>query len=582
MSDNSGGGGGSGSSMPDDSLYALVSDPLFVLRLQRKILSALTEKQANGYYAPRKEFALLDRRVDTADRVIDLWTSKSFLRLLFPQQKLNEKELDAFFVLLLQESDTSVIESSAIVSCLREMLRCPSHQFQHIIHSIRAREPRPRDSAFGKRLATSCFVSDPMRGRRSAAGGGEYGSGSQSASLSAPSQDEVVAFLMASFNVTRSEAMCVVGYSRGSGYNPAANCSSGDEIDYMYLFSILYEYPLPDDIAFPLLMSKFAEGACDPARPTGGGTAALLAALQRISLIDGHGADTDSGMTISMLEDVDAGALSSKCLTCSAFMQLCEVLQTGLQTQEAEQLYCYLRRPADSCSPHLQVGDLFGHFRNYFPSVPRGEFDVVLAAVRRCIIRSGGVHGLNDLFVALVKVCGTSDRRLPISSFLAVMRQSGVAVSDVSDVQLEYLRMCGRMNIVKLMSVLQGECKPSRETLIRKVYDNLDAAGAGAVGFQAVLQRFDPMQVEAGLHRDLARWPAKLEAYFALLPGTDMSYEVFAFFWRNASASLEDDATFTMILWRCFGLHLRSNQSTASPRGLQNQQSEPNFQRRRM
>lgn len=356
-------------------------------------------------------------------------------------------------------------------------------------------------------------------------------------------------------------------------------------MDVEYLTAVFFEFPMPDDVAFPLLMSKFVEAICNPSRVQRSGVPGLVCEMRILDTVP--------------VEDLHAGShqhadppleelLAFKGLEKSAFRRLCTVLDVGLPSGEVDLLFKYLAVPEVEVAP-LRV--LFDEVVLRLPTAPTNEILDVLRIVRRCVVMGGSnPHGLNDLHDVLQQ---HGNRPIPMIACLDALRQTGrVAASAVPDVMLDYLRRAAP-TCVAMVSLIRGPFPPGRSELCTKLFRMLDPDGTGEVLKSAVLARFEPERVECLLPHP-GVWSQRLAQYLdhlhaepltaggegddtqhadgwqegggaAALPSSrhdSLSLDEFLYYWGNLSAGVDDDAIFTMVLWKGFSMHLGASGRT--------------------
>jgi hypothetical protein len=164
-------------------------------------------------------------------------------------------------------------------------------------------------------------------------------------------------------------------------------------------------------------------------------------------------------------------------------------------------------------------------------------------------------NGLNGLHLRLARF-GT--RRIPVVDLSQAIRECGVPVSAAPDAVLDALvrqaPTCG-----SFVLLLRGALPPSRTAVIRKLFAMLDTNGDGLVSRDLVFSCFNvtgngtQQGAEFGRARD---WKADLMAFLESLPhGDSLSFAEFEYYWGNVAASVADDNTFTMLLWKAYSMH---------------------------
>ncbi|ESL05474.1 hypothetical protein TRSC58_06877 [Trypanosoma rangeli SC58] len=465
---------------------------------------------------------------------VELWPLKGILRQIFPANTVSDRELSIILAMLPLDGDGDTgtangsddIRVSPVMLLLRLRQMCPMQASLLLEMSrcmdARPQRPHPYDSICGKAL-TRCV----REGNTKAC---------------VLETDAILDFLTKSYGMTLSEALCLTEYC-SMGPPPS---SSTVAIDGSYLFAFLYQRPLPSDVRFALLMSVFAEGVCDPNRAGSSGTLALIDGLRCLPLKPDHDVEFNEHSSVY----IDTGRdLGKSFLTPQSFEELCRYLRVGLSLEEVRQLFFYLREGHEEC---VSVCTLLREFTRHFIPVSKSLFIIVEEAVRRYVVKKGGMLALPRLHIAF------PDGPLSIAGFISVLRGAGVPDA-VSDVELEWLRFKGR-DRERLVMLLSGELPTKREALVRQLFAQLKNMGEVApkqetVQLERVLTLFHPEKVEGALMGDVDDWRLVMRQCFGRNGSTMLSYDCFLYFWRAVSAACSDDSIFTMILWRSFNMH---------------------------
>ncbi|RNF22233.1 putative vesicle-fusing ATPase [Trypanosoma conorhini] len=528
--------------MFDAAAESLMRDPQYLLRLYHKAIQTLVKCEASSFLRSlSSSFIQTDARYRVRSRMhaVELWPLKGVLRQIFPANTLSDRELLIIIAMLpLEEYGESGVANgsddirvSPVMLLLRLRQMCPV-QASLLLEMSRCMDARPQlphpcDSACGKALA------------RCAAEGGREACILERAT--------VLDFLTESYGMTLSEAFCLIEYCSMGLSSASSSSSSTVAVDGAYLYAFLYQRPLPSDVRFSLLMSVFAEAVCDPNRAGPSGTFALLEGLRRLSLKPDLNVKFSEHTSVC----IDAGRELSNCfLTRLSFEELCKDLRVGLLLKEVRQLFFYLR--GEGHQELVSVHTLLCEFTRHFVPVSKSLFLILEEAVRRYVVKSGGLLALPRLHLALPA------GPISIATFISVLRGAGVPEA-VSDVELEWLRFKGQ-DRERLVLLLSGEFPTKREALVRQLFGQLKKLGNLAreqetVELGRVLGLFHPEKVEGALMGGEEDWRHVMKQCFGEKTSTMLTCDHFLYFWRAVSAACSDDSVFTMILWRSFNMH---------------------------
>lgn len=563
-------------------------------------------------------------------------------------------------------AESVVVDAGEVLLSLRKLCHSVSSQFHEILKRVRARRVDPlgldRDGGpicpfYAK------FVLDRKPPKRRA----------------------VFDFLTHVLRMTDSEAYLFLEYVSLAGDSSSSTNSNNSPhhhhhqipLDGSYISAVLFEYPMPDDVAFPLLMSKFVEAVTNPMRANRCGLTFLLeellfyceafepfvssnAEVQWRSVHDNI--STVAARRVWQSESVsdwitiehqwlrseepqgssDAGAREASCgstglqssrsasdneylgnnedasypiphryllqhrwMDLGIFRRFCERVQCGLPMAEVELLYSFLATRSvtlpngsvgQSSTPMVPFTLLVDEVTSRLPRVPPPEIQRVAALVR-AHLASCGPATLNGLYAKLRGgVNANSDTILvPPIGFTKCLRELGVPSSVAPSVVLDALRSAVP-HLKSFIVFLRGPTPPSRTAVIQKLFSLLlqdaygkdEAEAHSSVSVATIRHRFDPRvaaQVEpsvtvmqwqrmidaladgnhaTGSKQSVARplhlqWDSRDGSSPAVgLAATTqqlVSGDDFQFYWGNVAASIEDDAKFTMLLWKAFSMH---------------------------
>lgn len=522
----------------------LVNDSEYIARLKSKLVKLLTEEGANGAVIMSPSFTELDRRFRGGRRsqtkrqssasscsspLLTLWDFKRY----FGSVGLSDTELEVLFAMFLDESerqrvlasngsvpvggsdlvdacqgdsrhrhsshrsaksvstavaspvdpDVVTVDAAEVLLALRKLCHTISVQFHDIIKRVRARRLRPDDlDADGVPLCKfyAKYITDGRVAKKR----------------------EVFDFCVDVLKMTESEAYLFLEYISLASLQPrtSANCNDSDDginendddekpvpIDMEYTVAILFEHPLPDDIAFPLLLSKLVETISNPARGDCSGLSYVLEEM--LFFTDGLDASGSVQHQKSRLtaEEVTrlgfeegyvtsvvpyAGVLSTTWLDIGTFKRFCHRTTAGLPAGEVELLFGFL---VDSNNASLQKGRilvnaaaLVEQIQLRIPRVPPAELYRCAAVIKQQLFcGSEGVHALNTLHDRLSMFA--TNRKIPPLTYRMVMRDLGVSGDAVPTVMLDALRGVAP-RCVQMVSLIRGPVSSVRTNLLRKLF----------------------------------------------------------------------------------------------------------------
>lgn len=671
---------------PYSKTLELVQDPLFVARLRSKLLGLLTEEGPNGTVHLGGAFQQLDRQFSVrragvtkraSQHSLDLWAFKT----LFAPLGLSDLEVEVLFALFLDDCEreetfhndaddgtaTTVgastrlsnaaggrsrpggptIDGAEVMLAIRKMSHTISAQFHEILKTrVRNQKLDPQSIKPDGTVLCPFYASYRRHG-------------------TPPTRRDVFDFLTYDLGLTDSEAfLCLEYFSLAGSRSLSASTSSRNNstpdngtpqhapvstLDTEYIVAALFQFPLPDDVAYPLLMSKLVEAITNPNRGERSGMTAILEELlfytdaldssgklllygrkstkeideeelRRVEA-DGDAAEEDAEEEPPLVRIPCRAILGSRWMEIGIFRKFCTSMSVGLPSGEVDLLYGYLCNPDSGLLSHAT---LLEQVLLRYPSIPLPEVQRAASAMRTQLISKQGPHALNLLHEQLARF---QDRTVPPLQFRRAVRNLGVSVPTVHIDAIR--RVAGRC--VQAVSLVRGPIPPSRSETIEKLFllllddcglvprpsrssDGDDdgssrshramsgrrdkssaqpAAGqdkaqllAMAVPKAAVVRRFEP-ELAPGLIPTAAAssWRQQLERYLASLH-EDVSVEAragsvsrrllnetpahsnhhpsqaatvqfleLAYFWGNVSPSIEEDAQFTLMLWKSFSMH---------------------------
>ncbi|EAN78624.1 uncharacterized protein TEOVI_000723900 [Trypanosoma equiperdum] len=520
----------------DSAAESLLRDPQYLLKLHHRVAQCLRNCNPSTFVRSMSTaFTAIDSKYRARDREqsTELWLLKGILRQIFPVKSFSDREL-AILLAALPLSEYSGAAASeegcirvspvTLLRCLRQMCPMRSSMLYETLRGMDAKSPRPHASEFpcGRELAAHTQV------------GKEDMCVLDSAML--------VDHLTQTHGLTLSEAFFLIDYCSTNTAPSATKVA----IEAPYLYALLYLRPLPAELHYQLILSVFAEAVGDPNREGHSGTLALITELRQVPL---EPLDTSGGTELSRAcADIDQDLV--RCgLSASSFEKLCSGIRVGLTKDDIRELFSYLRGREGGFHEVLSVKTLMQEFVCHFAPVGESLFAIVVEAVRRYVVKEGGMLALPRLYLNL------PDGELPIETFVASFRKAGVP-DTVSDVEVEWLRFKAR-NKTQLIALLGGKCSAKREALIKQLFGRMaggcDASGGVVnVTTEHLLASFHPGNAEGGLVSG-EEWRHVMSSCL----GEKFAYDRFFYFWNSISAACSDDSVFTMILWRCFNMHTK-------------------------
>jgi Ca2+-binding EF-hand superfamily protein len=533
-------------------------DDRFLRRLTTTLRAALVDFGSDGIPVLKDSFIRLDRSVTDEAYEADIWQFKAILK---GPTTLTDKDLELFFAELFNntgarlepddndDSDRSPrVDLAETLVYMRRIFGHPTAQFHSILKKIRAKRPSFAESPFN-------VTAQPQR-------------------------SAIYDYLIRPpLSLTPSEAFWVLEQCEASVKPGAAVDDANKELDVDYLVNCLFAFPLPDDVAYPLLLNKLTECVADGLRDNNG-TAGVRRVLQRVmngvlTPVDpalhadfpaaagpsasptpkkrGHGrfaneaaAGNDSDISATLLSD--PGRVVGN-IDATTFRSFCLVFGAGLSSTEADVLFQFI---ATSPENTIEAEDLVTILRDRLPLVSRHDIVRIAADVRQAIV-SRNVTGLCDLHLALSAI--SADDAIPLGAYCAALRRAGVSPTAVVDVDLEHLHH-EVPTCVSLLLLLRGNLPAPREAVIKKLFRRLDDDNSGLILRDRVLSCFEPELADAKLCARPAERKEALAQYLRTLPPNDayIGYAEFSYFWGNISVGVPDDASFVMMVWQSYGL----------------------------
>lgn len=516
----------------DSASEALLQDPAYLLRLHAKTAELLTTRTKDGTRVMAANFEMIDGRYRRLGERVDTGTLLTIARSIFPMHLLSDRELRILLhVLPIADDDDNTARSLEmsgadpvrLFSALRRIVPCAAWQL-----SVLAAKARAAVDLLGAPPGLELHLRDVLAGHPVPPVGAA----------------EALRFLMSAGGLSASGAELVVEYCADEGEG------SEGSMDAALLHGLLFEERLPSTIEYPILAARFAEATAE-VFPRGGspatGSLALLDALRAALAVPSPRGPRHAD-EVAAEADIDfPAAVMDERLTGRQFFDVCRRIGTTFLQEQSDRLYFYL-----TAEPSSLAGASVVHmFRQFFPAVSGSQLQVVIGALRRGLATAGGELAFHALYARL-EDWGSGP--LPLDALTTAVRASGVAQAAVPDLAVEWVRLKATSR-VDLISVLCMPVPPSREAVIRKLFERLDQQQRGVVAVANVLAQFNPERIEgAAVRANAIRWKVACQSYLGELGEPLVSYELFAFFWYMLSAAVEDDPTYTMVVWQGFSL----------------------------
>lgn len=577
----------------DPSYEALLEDPIFLLRLCKRVIYGLVQvRPGNPSRTVLHSFTAVDRSpIAAAQHVVDGTALLSVVQPIFPVTLLTEKEVRILLHLLpLGQSDGEEAEGEEragaarpyhgyqvdslysasnndqlldqryypfqVMRALREMMPFPIWVLQGIIETVRGTV-----STLSQMTPFEEHVVDLMNWERLKNNKQPHQSSDPPPPLH---QSEALIFFEKVCGLSDSAAEMLLSYcatTDGGGKLFFRAARDGDQmskgsrgavlqIDVRLLYQLLFSDVIPGVAEYPLLAGRFAESTICVGGPEASGPTGSLALLQALSSVELINATRGSGA----IPDLDFGSIVEAFVTPRQFFNICVQLRTGFQQRESDQLYYYLKDDRLDTDGVL-VRDMVQAYRQYFPAVSMSRLQLVQAATIQLLRRNSKDQLVFVRLYESLSEWGTN--YISIEAFIASLRKAGAVPSGIGgvlDVELEWLRLKAPTR-VDLLLMLCTPVPSSRAAVIRKLFERLDVKNEDHVEASYIMKRFCPEQVDGeSIRRQVVLWKPALERYLDEVGAAQLDYNLFAYWWYMVSAGIEDDPIFTMVVWQAFGL----------------------------
>lgn len=503
------------------SVDTLLTDATFLLKLRRKVAFTLVSCTSSGLYELFVLFHKVDSAHKSADAVVDHTALFSIVRPFFPATVFSDRELQALIELARQsvcgDGDagprSSDISPSTFCYMLRQIIPFHSWQLSSLLSICRAK----------------IFESDTMSGFEEHVG--DLLRGDRAPALR---KKEVANFFIGSCNLSGSQAQLAIEYFSLEG----SSMANGDmTFDLQLLHDALFSEEMPAAVQYPLLARRFTEATAAPfGTDAHTGSLALIKAFQKAGVC----------AAAATMEDCVG---STAVVDLAAWRSVCATLVCGMTEMEVTQLFEFLRRGDKG----VTVGDIVQFYKSFFPSIGMSLFDIVKTATTTQIAKQGEASFI-ELFNSLDEY-GTD--RIPLETYIDAVREAAVGKGALPlyDLDIEYLRLKAPTR-VDLVLMLCGPVPSKRDSLIRKVFERLchDSA-THTIPTRVAMDEFKVTKVEGvPLQKKAQTWKTYVESYYKSLNADELTYELFAYVWYMISAAVEDDPTFTVIIWQGYSL----------------------------
>ena len=611
----------------ETQLLSLSQDVKYVTRLFRKIAMAYVDRGTNGIAVLSDRFTRLDRTLHGDNFIADIWAFKAFFRS--GECSLSDKELSVLFILMDDES-TGEVDLAEVLVKVRKQLHCTMQQFHDILKRARA-----------KRLdRDSCpWTSHNLALRRNA-------TSSSKRKKERPVRAIAFDYLVDKAGLTQSEAFLVLEkcsapaeeVEQPHGDSPLGQSSGPMELDVEYLESVLFDFPMPHDVAYPILIGKFIDTLSDPTTDYNGTVGLLRAAVEARFVVDermardkgdfaditasdsdddaeehngqqrlqpkrrldgspssqfggrppligrnssdgkqkkqywGETSIDDMSPTKTKRQEAKIAAIRHLSANAKyvfidreAFRHLIAIVGGGLPAGEADVLFSYLEEPN---SGQLSLHQLILDVQRRLPVESPERIQMIINSMRSQIIghsTSSNYFGLNELHLALAAY---GEEQAPVDLGTSALRKCGVSASVTADIEIEQV-LSQAPTCVQLVLLLRGVLPKSRYSLLKQLFEKLDENQDGLIDRNMLLTEFVPHNVDVKVGISTKALEKEIQYFIASLPSGDeqMSFEEFTYFWGNVSASIPDDSTFTLLLWRAYDMCHDNNPVTPSRRG---------------
>ncbi|CCW64914.1 unnamed protein product [Phytomonas sp. EM1] len=515
----------------DSTSEKLLRDPEFLLRLHAKIVKYLATGTSDvDKWRISALFESVDSRYKEPGREhLDMHSMQTLLRPIFPVFAVSDMELRILLHMLpLAEGDgvdggpKSTIDPVEVFFELRQLIPRAAWQVQFLVRKARSVIFSSKDvSRFEQQVREAAHT--------------------QSIQLVNP--ELARKFLTDSCGFSASEALFLLRY--------CVEPDTGEGLDAPLLHGFLFSVQIPSTIEYPILAAQVAEATKEPAKGSATGSIALIQALRNALPKRSAVECGDGSMSTG---DLDFAHLSGGLIS-QEFYEVCQSIGVGFSREQSDRLYHYLK---DVHAPSLSVRQVVRMFRQYFPAVNSSMLYIIKGAVTQYILRAanGNVLCFTQLYARLQE---WGVQPVPIEAYVRALRESGVPET-VTDLNLEWLRLKAPTR-VDLIFVLCVPLPPSREAIIRKLFERLSTHRGGlSVLASDMTSRFQTSKIESStLRRAAENCKKALEEYLDELDEASLSYELFAYFWYMISAAVDDDPTYTMLIWHSFSLADRTS-----------------------
>ena len=543
------------------SSYELSNDSTYVSKLLAKLRKGIAARGAYGIVGLSAEFKRLDAKVSRRAGVVSalevgMKDMCSFLHDVIPG--ITVKDLEVLFMLVDEDGD-GIVDMAMVVLSIRKVLGCTAQQFHDVLKKVRSKLPVITKSPFRKKSGA------PAR----------------------PTRGQLFRYLEM-FELTQSEVLVLLDYcsvqetdvgdggisagrtedamSQFGGTSAAGLGSALGELDMEFLETILFSKLLPDNVAYPIVLSKFIEAATDTTKGAKSGTTGILRAIRQCKLVPNPKASEKSRSPARDVEEDDAydgdeyddgadpavqaklhhkeieNSILNQCIDETNFRQFIHLFQGGLAAGECDLLFSYINDPQFGLLSVRTLTDLFQTKGEVWSAV-----DMSLAVSKiRARLDTMRLHAMAARdFGCYAEV--------PLENMVQYIRQSGVSEFEVSDVEIEHVYRETR-TVTAMVLLIRGPISAAREEFIKKLFHKLDDDDDGLITRDLMARAFDP---DAAPNPKQARliYDALL-AYIGTLPkGEDVvGYSEVAYFWGNISAMFSSDADFTLMLWKAHSM----------------------------
>ena len=517
----------------------LSGDPSFLRKIQKKLRNTFSERSTNGGVLVLSEgFLHMDRCIRSDNFESDIWGFKSIFKGAMGS-RISDLELSTLFNVFDDEED-GVVDMAECMMTLRKSFCCTSQQFHQIVKRLRSKKLDPSNVPFSSGSPADGNSEDPAP-----------------PSNDAELRSAMFSYLTTVAHLSQSEAFLFLDYCTPhdaeiafpSAFVPPSSLEG--TIDSAYCYTILFSEVIPDDIAFPLLIAKVVEAACDVDNPNTG-TIGLENCLAQCML----------------QKDNDGKVWLDK----SSFRRFNTIFSGGLSSGECDQLFSYLNDPNSNL---MDTSIFVTNVSQRFPRPSEVDLQAAREIVRGLVLATP--DGLNKLHLSLARF--SNERPLTLMEFTTGVRRglssSSSGFASIADIVLEYLHL-ESPSCVEFVLAMRGQLSAGREQLLGQLFHKLDEDDDLIISKDLMFNSFHSdrfLDDCAGLNK--VDWVRNLSDFLSSIPeGTEISLAEFEYYWGNVSAAIPEDVVFSLMLWKSHNMHTSGRGVASVPRAVRSNHSD--------